>query len=65
MCTAKLTGFCAPCEVEGLGLDAASKLSPCLLTSRVVKRLDSIPRMWTMDCLLAGLAWNGWIVEKG
>lgn len=65
MCTAKLTGFCAPCEGEGLGLDAASKLSPCLLTSRVVKRLDSIPRMWMMDCLLVGLAWNGWIVEKG
>lgn len=48
----QLTGFS---DEEGPGLDSASKPSPCLLTSRVVKRLDSIPRMCRMDCLFVGL----------
>lgn len=42
-------------EGAAVWLDAPSKASACLETSRVVKRLDSIPRMWTMDCLLVGL----------
>lgn len=46
------TGFC---DGEGPGLVVASEPSPCLLTSRVVKRLDSIPRMCRMDCLFVGL----------
>lgn len=49
------TGFCVLSEEVTVWLDAPSKLSACLLTSRVVKRLDSIPRMWMMDCLLVGL----------
>lgn len=48
----QLTGFC---DGEGPGLDAASEPSPCLLTSRVVKRLASIPMMCRMDCLFVGL----------
>lgn len=44
------TGFCVHLEEVTVWLDAPSKLSACLLMSRVVKRLDSIPRMWTMDC---------------
>lgn len=56
---AKLTGFRVICEGVSLGLDARSKLSACLLTSRVVKRLDSIPRMWIIDCLLVGLGCKG------
>lgn len=49
------TGFCVYWEGATVWLDAPSKLSACLLTSSVVKRLDSIPRMWMMVCLLAGL----------
>lgn len=56
---AALTGFCALCEGASLGLEAPSELSACLLMSRVVKRLDSIPRMWMIDCLLVGLGCKG------
>lgn len=59
------TGFCAPPseeeeEEEGSGwLEAPSQLSACLPTSRVVKRLDSIPRMWMMDCFVVGPGCQG------
>lgn len=56
---AELTGFCVFCGAVGLGLDAPSKLSACLLMSRVVKRLESIPRMWMIDCLFLGLGCKG------
>lgn len=55
----QLTGFCALCEGVSLGLEAPSKPSACLLMSRVVKRLDSIPRMWMIDCLFVGLGCKG------
>lgn len=53
------TGFCVHWEEAPVWLDAPSRPSACLLTSRVVKRLDSIPRMWMMDCLLVGLGCQG------
>lgn len=42
-----------------LGVAPPSTASACLFMSRVVKRLDSIPRMWTMLCLLVGLGYMG------
>lgn len=56
---AKLTGFRVLCAGVSLGLDARSTLSACLWMSRVVKRLDIIPRMWMIDCLLVELGCNG------
>lgn len=56
---AKLTGFRELCEGVSLGPDARSTLSACLLTSSVVKRLDIIPRMWMIGCLLVELGCNG------
>lgn len=51
----QLTGLCVVCEGVRLGLAAPSKPSACVLISRVVKRLDSMPRTWMIDCLLVGL----------
>lgn len=49
------TGLGVAWEGVSLGRAAPSMLSACLLMSRVVKRLDSIPSMWIMDSLLEGL----------
>ena len=60
----ELTGLGVLRGAEGLWLEADSELSECLM-SRVVKRLDSIPRMWTIACLLVGSGCagrqSGWV----
>lgn len=52
MISCKLTGFGGLCEGESLRLASPSETSEWVLMSRVENKLDSIPRMCMMLCLL-------------
>lgn len=54
----ELTGF-GGCEDVSLGLVSPSEPSARLWMSSVVKRLESISRMWIIDFLLEGLGCKG------